>query len=101
MLKIEFLLTLVTLVYLLGYTFFPNRIHVDKYTLSLLAMLFLLAILPTLSSGSISYLFSFKRSLKLAENAMKRITGNDKTVGKNESKISADERGPFFTTTQV
>ncbi|MBU1051745.1 MAG: hypothetical protein KJ718_04275, partial [Nanoarchaeota archaeon] len=47
------------------------------------------------------YLFSFKRSLKLAENAMKRITGNDKTVGKNESKISADERGPFFTTTQV
>ncbi|MBU0708590.1 hypothetical protein KJ596_02440 [Patescibacteria group bacterium] len=98
MIKLEFLLSLITLVYLLGYTFFPDQIRVDKYTLSLLAFLFLLAILPTISSGSISYLFSFKRSLRAAKDAVKKITGKDSS---DSTEITDDKRGPFFTTAQI
>ncbi|OQX51103.1 hypothetical protein B5M47_01900 [candidate division CPR3 bacterium 4484_211] len=95
--KLEFVLAVLVLIYLLGYTFFPNYVHVDKYTLALIALLFLLAILPTLSSGSISYLFSFKRSLRAAQEAVEKVTGKKESAG----DASWDKRGAYFTTARL
>ncbi|HIE12756.1 MAG TPA: hypothetical protein EYP63_04930, partial [Desulfotomaculum sp.] len=63
-----------------------------------MAFLLLLAILPTLTSGSISYLFSFKRSLKAAKKAVKKVTGKS---GKESAGGHPDERGAYFTTAQI
>ena len=73
--------TLLVLVLLVLYTFFPGLIHVDKYTAWFLALLFMMVILPSMRKGSIAYLFSFERDLKRARESVAKL--NEKDGAKN------------------
>ena len=73
--------TLLVLVLLVLYTFFPSLVYVDKYTAWFLALLFMMVILPSLRKGSIAYLFSFERDLKRARESVSQL--NEKDGAKN------------------
>lgn len=65
--RYEKLITFIILLILVLYVFFPKIVTVDKFTLSLLGMLILIAILPTVNSAKLPYLLEVKRELKKAD----------------------------------
>ncbi|MFW6143787.1 MAG: hypothetical protein ACOC4Z_02650 [Patescibacteria group bacterium] len=101
-------LTFLVVVLLLLYTFFPQLVHVDRYTAWFLALLFLLVILPSLESGKISYLFSFKRDLEKAREKVQEMMRKDgvengevKTKVQEKIKHSTDKTNPCLTTGKI
>lgn len=62
--RYEKLITLIILIVLFFYLFFPELVTVDRFTLTLLAMLILISIMPTVNSAKLPYLLEVKRELK-------------------------------------
>jgi cellobiose-specific phosphotransferase system component IIC len=65
--RYEKLITAILLVFLIGYSFFPKYINVDKYTMMLLALLVLIAVMPYISSAKLPYFLEFKKKVKLSK----------------------------------
>lgn len=63
-----FVLGIVIFSAFLIYSFFPELINVDKYTFYFISVLILLLVLPTISSGKLTYFFEFKRPIRSAKN---------------------------------
>ena len=81
--RYEKLITFIVLVFLVTHTFFPKFINIDKFTITLLGILLLIAILPSVYSAKLPYIMEFKR--KLSKNADKDLMSLD---DKSEEKMN-------------
>ena len=100
--------TLLVVLLLFAYTFFPGFVHVDRYTSWFLAFLFMMVILPSLRKGSIAYLFSFERDLKRAKESVEKLNEKDgaqdseaKKKVQEKMKNSTDKTNPCLTTGKI
>jgi hypothetical protein len=73
-LALIYILIFLLLVVLVIHSFRPELVNVDRYTIILFAFLFVIAILPSLQSGKISYFFEFKRDLEKARESVNKLT---------------------------
>lgn len=72
-LALIYILIFLLLIVLVAHSFRPELVNVDRYTIILFAFLFIVAILPSLQSGKISYFFEFKRDLEKARESVKDL----------------------------
>ncbi len=92
-LALIYILVFLLLIVLVAHSFRPELVNVDRYTIILFAFLFIVAILPSLQSGKISYFFEFKRDLDKARESVKDLK-QAAEVGKeaiDKVKQEADE----------
>jgi hypothetical protein len=69
-LALIYILIFLLLVVLIAHSFRPEVVNVDRYSIILFGFLFIVAILPSLQSGKISYFFEFKRDLDKARESV-------------------------------
>jgi len=70
--RYEKLITFFVLAFLLIHSFYPKIINIDKYTIMLLAILFLIALMPSVYSAKLPYLFEIKRKIEEVSKERKR-----------------------------
>ena len=82
--RYEKIITLIVIVFLLTHAFFPQYINIDRFTMLLLGVLLLIAIMPSVSSAKLPYILEFKR--KLSKGDEKDLMSlSEKTEEKNKS----------------
>jgi len=84
--RYEKLITFIVLVFLITHAFFPQYITVDKFTMLLLGILLLIAILPSVYSAKLPYILEFKR--KISKNTEKDLMS---LTDKSEEKTKANK----------
>jgi len=89
-LALIYILVFLLLIVLIAHSFQPELVNVDRYTIILFAFLFIVAILPSLQSGKISYFFEFKRDLEKARESVKNLK-DVADVGKKEIEKIREE----------
>jgi len=81
--RYEKLITFIVLTFLIVHAFLPQFITMDKYTMMLLGILLLIAVLPSIYSAKVPYLLEFKRKLIKEE---KSKPAEDKMTIKDKSE---------------
>jgi len=84
--RYEKVITGIIIFILLTYSFFSNLVTVDKYTISLIGLLILMAVLPSVSSAKLPYILEVKRSLKDAKGEVESL--DKKSLGKLYKTLS-------------
>ena len=82
--RYEKLITFIVLVFLIVHAFLPQYITIDKFTITLLGILLLIAILPSVYSAKLPYIMEFKR--KLSKNTEKDL------MSLTEKPLSKDKK---------
>lgn len=68
--RYEKLITFIVLVLLVSHAFIPGTVRVDKYTMMLLGILVLIAVMPSVTSAKLPYVLEIKK--KIEETTKKR-----------------------------
>lgn len=76
------------LIVLVVHVFRPELVNVDRYTIILFGLLFIVSILPSLQSGKISYFFEFQRDLKQARESIRKLKEQTAVDRKSLKKLS-------------
>lgn len=78
------------LIVLVVHVFRPELVNVDRYTIILFGLLFIVSILPSLQSGKISYFFEFQRDLKQARESIRKLKEQTAVDRKSLKKIKQE-----------
>jgi len=88
-LSLIYILIFLLLVVLIAHIFRPDIVNVDRYTIILFAILFIISILPSLQSGKISYFFEFKRDLEKAKKSVEKLKETAEVSKEAVAKVAA------------
>jgi len=70
--RYEKIITLLVLVLLIAHSFVPGKVNVDRYTMMLLGILVLIAVMPSVTSAKLPYILEIKRKLEAAKKKRRK-----------------------------